>query len=269
MKATGHGPHDTREVDIVWRPERLSATMLIAAYTGIVLMTAWLSRGLTRRRDARPVRNRTPLLVPPLKTSGTCAETKLCDDASVMAALAPLTGVEVFGVGANPYVRALLVEVLTSDGSRVVISRSELHRLFDGSFDEGLQRAFAPRLHVTELLEDAVEHLELHQLMGEAAHANPDIGPAHGTEQPTTYWIATPGHHDDVVLPLLRRAPWLIGVMFGEWRHGPTCAIDATGTITTMDGSGRLASLGRITTLGAAQALASLRSHALSAKGGR
>jgi hypothetical protein len=166
-------------------------------------------------------------------------------------------------------VRALLVEVLTSDSSRVVISRNELHRLFEGDFDEGLQCALAPQLHVSELLEDAIEHLELHQLIGEAAQANPDIGPDCDGEQPTTYWIATPGHDDDVVLPLLRRAPWLVGVMFGEWRHGPTCAIDAVGTITNVDGSGSLAPIGRTTTLASARALASLRSHALTAKAGR
>ncbi|GAA2573875.1 hypothetical protein SMC26_35710 [Actinomadura fulvescens] len=142
--------------------------------------------------------------------------------------LASPTGLGVVGPGANGFVRAVLVELVTR-GTKVVITRNELNRLFEGDLEESLCQALAP-LHVCELLEEAIEHLELDLLMAEAEQANPDLSPTRGRAVPT-YWISTPGQDDDVVLPLVRRGN-LVGLMFGAWPHGTTCTIDSTGTIT-------------------------------------
>ncbi|KAB2342459.1 hypothetical protein [Actinomadura rudentiformis] len=169
--------------------------------------------------------------------------------------LAQPTGLGVIGPGANGFVRAVLVELVTR-GAKVVITRNELNRLFEGDFEESLRQALAPRLHVCELLEEAIEHLELDQLMAEAEQANPDLSPTRGHGLPT-YWISTPGQDDDVVLPLARRAN-LIGLMFGEWPHGTTCTIDSNGTITQVGARETELSL---PALGPAEALTRLRAY--------
>lgn len=51
---------------------------------------------------------------------------------SFLATLAAPAGVGVVGPGANAHMRALLVELLTG-GTRVVIGRNELNRLFEGA----------------------------------------------------------------------------------------------------------------------------------------
>ncbi|MDB4872670.1 MAG: hypothetical protein JWL97_3674 [Gemmatimonadales bacterium] len=235
------------------------------ATAGAMAMVVWLLREIARRRDTRPL----PRLVPAPRAEGTGAGTRPYDISSAVASLAVSAGVGVVGPGANAYMRALLVELLTT-GTRVVIGRNELNRLFEGDFDRALQWAFAPQLHVSELLEDSIEHLELQQLMGEAAQANPDVVPACDREQPVTYWIATPGPDDDVVLPLLRRVPRLLGVIFGEWHHGPTCVIDATGALIGVHGHGNGPAIGAVAaTLTRTQALGRLRAYASTAKAGR
>ncbi|MGI5168008.1 hypothetical protein ACQEU3_27040 [Spirillospora sp. CA-253888] len=155
------------------------------------------------------------------------------------AVLAAPSGLGLVGPGADAFMRAVLVELLTGDTGpvRVVVSRGELLRMFEGGLDEALLQALAPRLHVCELLEDAIEHLELEMLMADAERANPDLSPTGGRDLPTAYWIATPGQDDDVVLPLVRRGGThrLVGLMFGVWPHGRTVALEAGGTFP--DGS--------------------------------
>jgi hypothetical protein len=270
MKATGDGSRGDRGLDLVWRREAVSTVMPTWATAGAVALMVWLLHEIARRRDARPLHGSEAGVIPASRIEGTSAATKPYDISSIVASLAVPAGLGVIGPGANAYMRAFLVELLTSGTSRVVIGRNELNRLFEGDFDPALQHALAPQLHVSELLEDAIEHLEFQQLIGEAAQANPDIGPASDSEQPMTYWIATPGHDDDVVLPLLRRVPRLSGVMFGEWRHGPTWVIDATGTLTDLHGSANAAAIGgAIAMLTPARALARMRSYALMAKAAR
>jgi hypothetical protein len=147
--------------------------------------------------------------------------------------LIQLGGIGVVGPGANGYMRALLVELLTREGAplRVIMSRNELNRLFEGGFDDALTSAFSSRLLVTELLEDAIEHLELALSVSDAEKA--DRMPA---DPAATYWIATPGPDDDVVLPLLRGTS-LNGVMLGDWLHGPTYVIDTAGMVTNAAGT--------------------------------
>lgn len=281
MRATAAGARGDR-LDLAGHREMISVVLPAWATAGAVTLMVWLLREIARRRDVRPP----PDLVPAPRTEGTKAGTgsEPYAPASIVASLAVPTGVGVVGPGANAYMRALLVELLTGGICRVVISRNELQRLFEGDFDQLLQQAFARHLYVSELLEDAIEHLELQLLMGEAAQANPDLVPPCGHEQPVTYWIATPGHDDDVVFPLLRRAPRLLGIMFGEWRHGPTCVLDATGTIIGVYGAGDASSTSgarlhglkgggavRLVTptLTPSQALARLRAYASTARTAR
>jgi hypothetical protein len=162
--------------------------------------------------------------------------------------------------------RALLVDRLTceTDPLRVMLTRNELARLFDGAFDGALARALSSRLHISELLEDIVQILELEVLVTDGEDANPDLGAA--TTNVPTYWIATPGNDDDVVVPLLGGG-WLVGVMFGEWRHGPTCVIDVSGTITSVRGTEL--ECDAVPTLSAAEALDTLRSYASASSGAR
>ncbi|MEV5569063.1 hypothetical protein AB0L06_03380 [Spirillospora sp. NPDC052269] len=178
----------------------------------------------------------------------------------VAAELAWPSGVGLVGDGVDGFVRAVITELVTRDGprARVVLSRTELDRLYGDAFDEPLRSALEPELRVCELLEDAIEHLELEMLVSDAEHANPDLSPTRGVGMPTIYWIATPGHDDDVVLPLVRRGPAHrpVGVMFGVWTHGRTCSVDADGTLTAPSGSRG------VPLLTVDESLAALRDHA-------
>jgi hypothetical protein len=97
-------------------------------------------------------------------------------------------GIGVIGPGANGYMRALLVELLAREEAplRVIMSRNEVNRLFEGDFDDALITAFDSRLFVTDLLEDAVEHLELDLLVSNGEKADHLPG-----DPAATFWIAT------------------------------------------------------------------------------
>jgi hypothetical protein len=157
-------------------------------------------------------------------------------------------GVGVLGGGANACARALLVQLLTSAAEgplTVVLTRNELYRLFEDGFG------------VTDLLEEVIEHLELHMLVSDGEQASPELG---GRDRTPIYWIATPGNDDDVVRPLLRDNR-IRGMMFGEWRHGPTYAVDPDGSVTHVSNR-RSSSLkgGTLPVLTTVQALEALRS---------
>lgn len=145
-----------------------------------------------------------------------------CSALSFEEGLSSTTGVGVVGPGAEGFMRAALVELLTRAERKVVLSRTELNRLFEGSLSADLLDALSPRLHVCDLPEDAITYLEL-KLLREAGR---------------TYWIAAPGADDDIVLPLLRREAGhrLRGLLFGEWQHGPTTVINADGTVPGHEG---------------------------------
>ncbi|MFG1999274.1 hypothetical protein ACGFNU_09025 [Spirillospora sp. NPDC048911] len=230
-------------------PAEASESLPSAAFPSIVAVALLLLAFAFHQRLTRPVP------VPALRVSPVHPEPAPPPTAlSTAERLARPAGLGVTGPGANGFVRAVLVELLTR-GAKVVISRNELNRLFEGGFDEPLREALAPCLHVCELLEEAIEHLELDQLMAEAEQANPDLSPTGGRGR-ATYWISTPGRDDDVVLPLVRRGN-LVGLMFGEWPHGTTCTVDSTGTITRI-GTGEAPPLSP-PGLGVAEALARLR----------
>jgi hypothetical protein len=127
-------------------------------------------------------------------------------------ALSSTTGIGVVGAGAEGFLRAALVELLTRADRKVVLSRAELNRLFGGSLGPDLLEALSPRLHVCDRLEDVIEHLELEVRL----------------DADRTYWIAP---NSDAVLPLLEGGHRLRGLLLGAWRHGPTTVIDSDGTV--------------------------------------
>ncbi|MFI6520220.1 hypothetical protein ACIBF1_32030 [Spirillospora sp. NPDC050679] len=187
-------------------------------------------------RRLRPAPSRLALLSARAEAVGDAEGIADAGAVATATALATPSGLGVVGPGANAFMRAVLVELLTGEAGhvKVVVSRGELLRMFEDGLDETLLQALAPRLHVCELLEDAIEHLELEMLMADAERANPDLSPTGGRDLPTAYWIATPGQDDDVVLPLVRRggAHRLVGLMFGVWPHGRTVALEADGRLS-------------------------------------
>ena len=208
----------------------------------LLLLAFALHQKMTRPLPVLPRPTRSPVRPRPLRSA---------ED------LARPSGLGVVGPGANGFMRAMLVDLLSRD-AKVVLSRNELNRMFEGAFDEGLIQSLAPRLHVCDLLEEAVEHLELDMLMAEAEQANPDLSPTRGRDVPT-YWISTPGQDDDVVVPLVTRgANRPVGLVFGEWRHGRTCTVDSSGAVTCTDGETTLAAAA----LSPDEALTRLRSYA-------
>ncbi|MDL4771726.1 MULTISPECIES: hypothetical protein [Thermomonosporaceae] len=186
------------------------------------------------------------------------AEDRSPSAADVLSDLAHPAGLAVAGPGADGFVRAVLVELLTRESphTRVVISRRELNRLFGGELDEAVRQSLESRLHVCGLLAEAVEHLELEMLMTEAELANPDLSPTGGHRPPATYWICTPGEDDETILSLVRRGPAhrLVALMLGPWPHGRTCTAGPSGTLAETGGT--------VPTLPRAEALARLHWHA-------
>ncbi|MQY03118.1 hypothetical protein [Actinomadura macrotermitis] len=178
---------------------------------------------------------RTPAPAPPPARPAAGGGRPAPSAAGLAAELARPAGLGVTGPGADAFVRTVLVELLddAGPGARVVITRADLDRLFGPGTDPALWQALGDRLRVCELLEEGIEHLELELLMAEAERANPDLSPTGGRGLPPTCWICTPGQDDDVVLPLVRRRPGLplAGLLFGDWPHGRTREISATGRI--------------------------------------
>ncbi|WP_433332928.1 hypothetical protein [Spirillospora sp. CA-294931] len=178
------------------------------------------------------------------------------------------------GPGSNSFARAALADALTQDGGhcRVVISRNELGRLFEGDFEAELVEALSPHLQVFELLEDVIQHIEdewrLEALMGEAEKANPDVRPhgasSNGTR--TTLWIAAPGPDHDVVQPLIEDGSrhGLVGLMLGTWPHGPTYTTNTDGETVGLYGTEFI-----VHALTVPAALATLRAHAEETQKGR
>ncbi|MBO2454916.1 hypothetical protein J4573_48070 [Actinomadura barringtoniae] len=205
----------------------------------LLLLAFALHQQMTRPLPALPRPARSPKPPTPLRSA---------------EELARPSGLGVVGPGANGFMRAMLVDLLSRD-AKVVLSRNELNRMFEGAFDDGLIQSLAPRLHVCDLLEEAVEHLELDMLMAEAEQANPDLSPTRGRDVPT-YWISTPGQDDDVVVPLVTRGT--VGLVFGEWHHGRTCTVDSSGAVTCTDDETTLVA----PSLTPDDALAQLRSYA-------
>ncbi|MFD0691186.1 hypothetical protein [Actinomadura fibrosa] len=189
------------------------------------------------------------------------------DATATASELAHPSGLGVVGPGADGFMRAVLVDLLTRDGphAKIVLTRGELHRLFGDALTGPLRTAFDARLHVCDLLEEAIEQLELEMLVADAERANPDLSPTGGQSRPVTYWLSTPGEDDDVVVPVIRRGPahGLVGLVFGTWPHGRTCTVDDSGVLTETgepDETGGPDAIA-VATLSLADALARLREY--------
>lgn len=132
-------------------------------------------------------------------------------------------GAGIIGPGAERLLRTVLVDALTNGAERleVVIALPDLEQLLGDASSLPSSR-FASALHVTETLEDAIEHLE---------SRHPRISLAETTRRPATLWLATPGPDADVVHQTLERLPTagIIALFQGPWPYGPTHLIDTDG----------------------------------------
>lgn len=132
-------------------------------------------------------------------------------------------GAGVIGPGAQRLLRTVLVDALTrtTEGCALVIARPDLERLL-GTASSPLSSRFASVLHVTDTLEDAIEHLE---------NRPPRITAAGLAELMPSLWLATPGPDADVVHQTLENQPAanLITLFNGPWPYGPTHFIDLDG----------------------------------------
>ncbi|NDU73818.1 hypothetical protein GWI34_14395 [Actinomadura sp. DSM 109109] len=110
----------------------------------------------------------------------------------------------------------MLVDALArrAEGRDVVIARPDLERLL-GAASHQISLRLAPVVHITDTLEDAIEHLENRASAGTASGV---------AKQTPVLWLATPGNDADVVHQTLegQRSPDLIALFNGPWPFGPT-----------------------------------------------
>ncbi|MFG2245764.1 hypothetical protein [Spirillospora sp. NPDC048823] len=153
-------------------------------------------------------------------------------------------GAGVIGPGAQRLLRTVLVDTLTRSTAHcdVVIVRPDLERLLGAASSRLLSR-LTSGLHITDTLEDAIEHLESRP---------PRIDAAGRVEQSPVLWLATPGADADVVHQTLEAQPpgELIALFNGPWPYGPTHFIDIDGPRRLPDGLTLLTRDQAITTLG-------------------
>lgn len=138
-------------------------------------------------------------------------------------------GTGFIGPGADALLRTMLTEALTheADVAQVITTKADLARLLSPLPAEPVIESQAPRLHVNETLEDAVEYLEHEAEM--TTMINTTSEPP--TDPPAIVWLAAPGPDADVVHETLQRWPAnsLIALMSGHWPYGPTHLIEETG----------------------------------------
>lgn len=138
-------------------------------------------------------------------------------------------GASFIGPGADALLRGIFTEALASKAevAQVITTHTDLYRLFGDAFDESLAGVHAPRLHIMESLEDAIEHLELEAEMAKMISATSGSS----IDAPAIAWFATPGPDADVVRETLHHWPdnSLLALMSGPWPYGPTHLIEETG----------------------------------------
>lgn len=133
-------------------------------------------------------------------------------------------GAGVIGPGAEHLLRTVLVDALVDGPERlnVVITLPDLEQLL-GNVLSLSSELFASAVHVTETLEEAIEHLE---------SKDPQTSDGAGaTLHSPTLWLASPGQDADVVHQTLRNLPTasFITLFQGPWPYGPTHFVDMTG----------------------------------------
>ncbi|MEU8305940.1 hypothetical protein AB0C84_20505 [Actinomadura sp. NPDC048955] len=108
-----------------------------------------------------------------------------------------------------------------AEGCDVVIARRDLEHLL-GAASLQIPLHSAPALHITDTLEDSIEHLESRASAVTAAGI---------IEQTPVLWLATPGEDADVVHQTLEGQPSteLIALFNGPWPYGPTHFVTTDG----------------------------------------
>ncbi|MFB4298496.1 hypothetical protein [Actinomadura sp. NTSP31] len=123
-------------------------------------------------------------------------------------------GAGVIGPGAQHLLRAVLVDALVEGTERVnvVIAQPDLEQLL-GDTSSVPPELLASTLHMSDTLEDTIEHLE---------NTHRRTGANEFNEQPTTLWLASPGPDADVVHQTLKSLPTanLIALFHGPWPYG-------------------------------------------------
>ncbi|MFA1546164.1 hypothetical protein [Actinomadura chokoriensis] len=116
----------------------------------------------------------------------------------------------------------MLVDTLArgAEGCDVVIARPDVERLFGAASSQ--LPSYAAALHITDTLEDAIEHLEDRALRTAAAGL---------VEQLPVLWLAAPGDDADVVHQTLegQASTELITLFNGPWPYGPTHFVSTDG----------------------------------------
>ncbi|WUH97734.1 hypothetical protein OHR68_30045 [Spirillospora sp. NBC_00431] len=137
-------------------------------------------------------------------------------------------GAGFIGPGADGLLRAILTEALTSKigVSWIIATRHDLNALWANTLDGTLLTKYSARLHVTEALEDAIEHLEFEA--NAIAALSIDHRPLTNS---SVLWLTSPGPDTDVVHQTLQHWPGnnLIALIAGAWPYGPTHLIDHDG----------------------------------------
>ncbi|MER6808141.1 hypothetical protein ABT299_02570 [Spirillospora sp. NPDC000708] len=133
-------------------------------------------------------------------------------------------GVGLLGPGTDGLLRTLFVDAVVdrSRTTEVVLTHTDLERLFPEDIDQFLVEHYDSGLNVTATLEDAIERLE-----DRAANWN-----SHETAtRSPILWLAAPGEDADVVHDTLCSLDGadIIAIFRGAWPYGPTHLVDADG----------------------------------------
>lgn len=132
-------------------------------------------------------------------------------------------GAGVIGPGAQHLLRAMLVDALVDGPEQinVIIAQPDLEQLL-GDTSLVPPELLASTLHMSETLEDTIEHLE---------NTHRRTGADDSSERPPILWLASPGPDADVVHQTTKNlaASNLIAFVHGPWPYGPTHLIDMDG----------------------------------------
>jgi hypothetical protein len=149
---------------------------------------------------------------------------------SLVDAFAYPQGAGFIGPGADALLRTALTEALVRRRAHVLLTRSDLDRLFGPGLDRAFLTRLSPCLTVVSALEDAVLCME-----------RPVRGLGHET---VALWFVTPGPDVDVVHQAVRRWPAgsLATFSSSPWPYGPTYLVDTDGSHCRTCGPRRLLS---------------------------
>jgi hypothetical protein len=130
-------------------------------------------------------------------------------------------GAGLLGPGTDGLLRTLLIDALINQAepANVILTRTDLERLFHEDLDRLPLECFGAGLHVTATLEDAIEFLEQWAGINGCRTLFPML------------WIATPHKDADVVHNTLTALDGvdIVALLNGSWPYGPTYLIEPDG----------------------------------------